>query len=214
MMSFSRVAPFALRSTRRPPRIPLLTTVPLQASILMMKRSVSSQDNQSDPKFSTQPHATGNIPKKQSEEQDPVSKEKAICEELLQRHFSSANRFRLVVDKYQPDIFHHSADGTQVQLPASHVVLTRIEDQNAVDADGKGKLHALYLYVHDDPSEMLVSRLADIVRGKDEAGELTTPKAAFAILQAGMEIMFFEYGTPRGSGKAELRSLGGRPGGS
>lgn len=56
---------------------------------------------------------------------------------------------------------------------------------------------------------MLLSRFADIVREKDEAGELTTPKAAFAILQAGMEIMFTEYVPRRGSGKAELRCLVG-----
>lgn len=207
MITFSRVTPCALRFTKRPPKIPSLTNFALQKTIFIMKRSVSSQDKPPDPD-SPSFQKMRNIINEQSEEQDPVRKEKGICEGLLQHYFSSAAGYRIVVDEHQPEIFHRNTEGTQVQLPDSHIALTRVEKENTVDADRRGKLHALHLYVHADPSETLVARFTDIVRGKNQAGELATPDAAFAILQAGTNIMVFEYKKGQISGKGELRSPG------
>lgn len=208
MNTFSRIKPFALRFTRRPLNTPLLTTIPLQEKVLNMKRSVSGQENPRDPSSSPQLQSTRNIIDEQREEQDPVRKEKAISEGLLQQYFSRAAGFRIVVDEQQPEILHRNDDGTQVRVPDSQIVLTRIEKEDTVDAGGKGKIHAVHLYVHADPSETLVSRFTDIVRGKDEAAELATPNAAFAILQAGTSIMFFKYNRAHSSGKGGLKSLG------
>lgn len=166
----------------------------------MMERSFSSQE--------TPIHR---IVKEQSKEQDPVTKEKAICEGLLQQYVSNGTRYRVVADEHQPEFSYRNADGTQVHVPDSHIKLYRVEETNTIDAEGKGKIHSLYLYVHAETSKALIAKFTDLVRERDEAGELATPKAAFAVLQAGMEIMFFKYDRTDGSGKPAMENLGPRP---
>lgn len=146
-----------------------------------------------------------------SKEQDPVTKEKAICEGLLQQYFGNSTRYRVVADDHQPEFSYRNAEGTQVHVPDSHIKLYRVEETNTIDVDGKGKIHSLQLYVHAEASEALLAKFTDLVRERDEAGELATPKAVFAILQAGMEIMFFKYDRGDGSGKSAMESLGPRP---
>jgi len=131
---------------------------------------------------------------KHATEQDPVKKEKAIAEGLLEHYCTREGRFRVVVDdEPQPKITYRNSKGTEVDIPSSHIALYRIERADTVNADGKGKIHALLLYAHGEMSQTFYTRLMNILGEKDEAGELDTPRFAFAVLQMGTEISFFQY---------------------
>ena len=191
-MFFSRILhPSTIRLSGRALKIRPLTTIPLHERTFKRERSFSTTPT---PKAEPGSKIISQIVREHAAEQDPVKKEKAIAEGLLEHYFTRKGRFRVVVDdEPQPKITYRNSEGTEVDIPSSHIALYRIERPDTVNADGKGKIHALLLYVHGEMSQTLYTRLMDILGEKDEAGELDTPRFAIAMLQMGIELSFFKY---------------------
>ena len=140
----------------------------------------------------------------EADEQTQIRIEKGIAKEQLQTYFSSPGR-RIVLDNDTPTIFCQRIDPVTKTLnwytiPTTNVTLHRVEMTDVQPGPGSsavpGNIHSLRLYVHaGEPctAELLAKSLETIVRKTDEDGRFFRQGAGWALLQWGLQIMFFEY---------------------
>ena len=132
----------------------------------------------------------------QAHEETKIRIEKTLGEDLLKNYFSDG-AFRLLSDvEEQPRISHRITRGTEPTIPDAHTAFHLVERSTLPNDTSRGgwKIHTLYMYVHAGPPftmDALVRVLEDVVKEKDEGGELLNHRA-FGILQLGMKIAFLE----------------------
>lgn len=172
------------------PRMPPPIFEPFNERMSMMGPSSSTPDGPKGPKGDD---GFRRIIEEQKAEPDPIKREKGMAEGYLHHYFTSEAGFRVRLDEHQPTVSYKNDEGAVIHLPSSHVMLYRVEKVDTIDEEGKGKIHALSLYVHCKPSKGLFDCFDHILKGKADAGEFALPRAAFAILHMGQNISFFEY---------------------